>query len=130
MARRTARIVIIGQRGSGKATLSAKLGAKYNLVIVNVNELVEREKLSGSRLARRISEYHESQSPLPNDLLVQIINSRLEDEDCVKRGWIIYGLPLANGPDLLSVFLNASQTPNRVFFLGTYMLCVLVVLII
>ena len=50
MARRTARIVILGQRGSGKATLSAKLGAKYNLVIINVNELIDREKLSGSRL--------------------------------------------------------------------------------
>jgi len=117
MARRTARIVILGQRGSGKATLSAKLGAKYNLVIINVNELIDREKLSGSRLARRIVGYYESNSPLPNDLIVQIINGRLEDEDCVKRGWILYGLPLSNGSGLLNAFLKGPQTPNRVFFL-------------
>ena len=114
----TARLVIIGQRGSGKATLAAKLAAKYNLVLANVVELVEREKLSGSRLARRIVDYEESGELLPNDLVVQIINGRLEEEDCVKRGWILYGLPLKNGADLLGSFLNGSQTPNRIFFLG------------
>merc|ERR1712131_3441 len=117
LARRTARTILIGPRGSGKATLAAKLAAKYNLVIVNVNELIEREKLSGSRLARRIKEYQGSDDPLPNDLLVQILNTRLEDEDCVTRGWIIFGLPLKNGPDLLGAFLAGSQVPNRIFVL-------------
>jgi len=69
-------------------------------------------------LARRIVGYYESNSPLPNDLIVQIINGRLEDEDCVKRGWILYGLPLSNGSGLLNAFLKGPQTPNRVFFLG------------
>ena len=57
---------------------------------------------------------------MPNDLLVQILNTRLEDEDCVTRGWIIFGLPLKNGPDLLGAFLAGSQVPNRIFVLGKY----------
>ena len=61
---------------------------------------------------------------MPNDLLVQILNTRLEDEDCVTRGWIIFGLPLKNGPDLLGAFLAGSQVPNRIFVLGK-ILCIL-----
>jgi adenylate kinase family enzyme len=35
LERRTARIVLIGQRGSGKATLAGKLALKYNLITID-----------------------------------------------------------------------------------------------
>ena len=56
--------------------------------------------------------------PVPNDLMVQIINSRLEEEDCVKHGWILFGFPLYNSISLLSSFINGGQIPNRILFLG------------
>jgi len=52
--KRTARVVIMGPRGSGKATLASRLANKYNFINLNINQLVQREKLSASRLARRI----------------------------------------------------------------------------
>ena len=44
----------MGPRGSGKATLASRLAAKYNFISLNINQLSQREKLSASRLARRI----------------------------------------------------------------------------
>ena len=44
----------MGPRGSGKATLAIRLAAKYNFLAINVKQLVQREKLTDSNLARRI----------------------------------------------------------------------------
>ena len=116
--KRTARVVIIGPRGSGKATLASRLASKYGFIILNIPQLLEREKLADSRMARRIQEYMAEDRPVPNDLMVQIINSRLEEEDCVKHGWILFGFPLYNSVSLLSSFINGGQIPNRILFLG------------
>lgn len=115
--KRTARVVIIGPRGSGKATLAYRLASKYGFIILNIQQLLEREKLADSRMARRIQEYMREDKPVPNDLMVQIINSRLEEEDCVKHGWILFGFPLYNSVSLLSSFINGGQIPNRILFL-------------
>ena len=71
---------------------------KYGFIILNIQQLLDREKLADSRMARRIQEYMAEDRPVPNDLMVQIINSRLEEEDCVKHGWILFFISLIKFP--------------------------------
>ena len=95
----------MGPRGSGKATLSMRLASKYNFMAINVKQLVQREKLTDSNIARRIKGklfyeaetknelgYEKDGEDIPNDIILKLIDMRLREDDCISNGWVLYGI--------------------------------------
>ncbi|KAG7214278.1 hypothetical protein INR49_023198 [Caranx melampygus] len=102
---RTPRILLFGPPGSGKSLQARLLSEKYKMV----------DAADGSSLGEEIQPYLDDGRPVPDALVLKVLDQRLSRLDCSCRGWILHGFPrdlqqaqgLQEGPHL----------PNRVFFL-------------
>ncbi|KAM7415495.1 hypothetical protein PAMA_017821 [Pampus argenteus] len=112
---RTPRILLLGPPGSGKSHQARLLSEKYKMVDVCCGQLLGSVAAVGSVVGEEIKPYLDDGRPVPDSLVLQVLQERLSQVDCSCRGWILHGFPC----DLQQAkSLQASQhQPNRVFFL-------------
>nr|XP_045229962.1 adenylate kinase 8 isoform X5 [Macaca fascicularis] len=84
------RIVILGPPASGKTTIAMWLCKHLNSSLLTLENLVLNEFSLTATKAKRL---YLQRKTIPSVLLVQLIQERLAEEDCVKRGWILDGIP-------------------------------------
>uniref|UniRef100_A0A3Q1FZG4 Adenylate kinase 8 n=1 Tax=Acanthochromis polyacanthus TaxID=80966 RepID=A0A3Q1FZG4_9TELE len=112
---RTPRILLLGPPGSGKSHQAQLLSNKYKLVDVCCGRLLRSVAADGSTVGEQIQPYLESGHPVPDSLVLQVLQERLSQMDCSCRGWILHGFPseLQQAKNLQ----ESQYQPNRVFFL-------------
>ncbi|XP_044782426.1 adenylate kinase 8 isoform X4 [Bubalus bubalis] len=82
----TPRVLLCGPVGSGKSLQAALLAQKYGLINV------------------------------PDNIIMKVLKQRLDQQDCVERGWVLHGFP--RDLDQAHLMDNLGYKPNRVFFLN------------
>ncbi|TMS01537.1 Adenylate kinase 8 [Larimichthys crocea] len=112
---RTPRILLLGPPGSGKSHQARLLSEKHRMVDVCCGHLLRSVSAAGSALGAEIKPYLDDGRPVPDSLVLQVLEERLSRVDCSSRGWVLHGFPR----DLQQAkSLKESQhQPNRVFFL-------------
>ncbi|XP_073493951.1 adenylate kinase 8 isoform X3 [Phyllobates terribilis] len=92
------RIVVLGPPASGKHTM-AKLLCKR----LNATHLTPESCLSSdvSALVEEVLSYKGRDQEIPDTLWTRLIQERLAEVDCVKRGWVIEGFPWTREQGLL-----------------------------
>lgn len=83
-------IVLIGPDGAGKTTQAERLAEDFGLEHFQVDQLIEAEVSSGSRLGRSASWYVTRGLDVPSKVVYQVIDSRLGDYE---GGFVLDGLP-------------------------------------
>jgi len=92
--RRPLRVLLLGPKGSGKATVAAALARKYALVHINANDLIRREIAKGAHgLVEKTKSYLSSGMLIPDDLIVPLVLARVKAADAKKCGFILEGFP-------------------------------------
>ncbi|XP_069330879.1 adenylate kinase 8 isoform X1 [Eulemur rufifrons] len=84
------KIVILGPPASGKTTIAMWLCKHLNSNLVSVENLVIREF---PLLTTETRKHYQRTKTVPSTLLVRLIKERLAQEDCIRRGWILDGIP-------------------------------------
>ncbi|XP_007194510.2 adenylate kinase 8 isoform X2 [Balaenoptera acutorostrata] len=107
------KIVILGPPASGKTTIAMWLGKHLNSNLLSVESLIAQEYSSLAADARR---HYQKFQTLPNTLLVRLVQERLREEDCVRRGWILDGIPETREQALMIQTLGVS--PRHVIVLS------------
>ncbi|XP_036712248.1 adenylate kinase 8 isoform X2 [Balaenoptera musculus] len=107
------KIVILGPPASGKTTIAMWLGKHLNSSLLSVESLIAQEYSSLAADARR---HYQKFQTLPNTLLVRLVQERLREEDCVRRGWILDGIPETREQALMIQTLGIS--PRHVIVLS------------
>mgnify|MGYP000630963261 CR=1 FL=1 len=91
--RRPPRVVLIGPPGSGR-TVQAKLLAKaYDLVHVSPEDLLRSEAERHPGIKLKIKESVEKGDPVPDEIMLRLIDGRLRQSDCRINGWVLDGFP-------------------------------------
>ncbi|XP_041854953.1 adenylate kinase 8 [Melanotaenia boesemani] len=119
---RTPRILLMGPPGSGKSHQAQLLSEKYKMVDVCCGYLLRSVAADGSCLGVKIQPYLDDGRPVPDSLVLQVLEERLSCLDCSCRGWILHGFPC----DLQQAksLQDTQHQPNRVYFLeGTDEVC-------
>ena len=83
-------LILVGPDGAGKTTQSKKLAEDFNLKLLHVDQLVEKESESGSSLARSVNWYESRGMEIPSRVVYQVLDSQLSD---FEGGYILDGLP-------------------------------------
>ncbi|XP_032490971.1 adenylate kinase 8 isoform X3 [Phocoena sinus] len=107
------KIVILGPPASGKTTIAMWLGKHLNSNLLSVESLIAKEY---SSLAADARTHYQKFQTLPDVLLVRLLQERLREEDCIRRGWILDGIPETREQALLIQTLGVS--PRHVIVLS------------
>ncbi len=85
-------IVILGPPGVGKGTYAGFLSKKYNIPKISVGDLFRRAIKDETKLGKRIKDYVSSGDLVPDEIVIELVKNRLEEDDC-KKGFLLDGYP-------------------------------------
>jgi len=85
-------LVFLGAPGVGKGTIAELLSEDEHLVHISTGDIFRREIKCNSELGKKAKDYVSSGGLVPDELVVNLVASRLLDDDCA-AGYILDGFP-------------------------------------
>ena len=91
--RRPPKIIVIGPPGSGKTTQAQKAADTFGLVLVSPTRILREEAERNPPIKIKIQEAMEKGEQIPDEILLRLIDQRINQSDCRVNGWILEGFP-------------------------------------
>ncbi len=85
-------IMLLGAPGVGKGTQAKKIMAKYGIPQISTGDILRNEVRLGTELGRKAKDIMERGELVPDDLILQMVEKRLNEPDCA-NGFILDGFP-------------------------------------
>ncbi len=85
-------IVLFGAPGAGKGTQARRIVADRGMVQLSTGDMLRAAIAEGSELGVRVKELMDRGELAPNDMIVGMIDARMDQDDCAK-GVILDGFP-------------------------------------
>jgi len=86
------RIVLLGAPGAGKGTIAKQLTAHDGSVQISTGDILRGAVKAGSDLGKKAQGYMERGDLVPDSLIMDIMEARLQEPDA-KKGFILDGFP-------------------------------------
>lgn len=87
------KLVIFGKQGAGKGTQCALLSAHYGIPHISTGDMFRAELKSDSELGHRLNEYMRVGKLIPDDLVVELVEHRLDENGTRDLGFVLDGFP-------------------------------------
>ena len=85
-------IIFLAPPAAGKGTQSEMLVKKYGYVHISTGDLLREEVSKKTTLGQKADELMKQGKYVPDDLILEIISKRIDEEDCL-NGYILDGFP-------------------------------------
>jgi adenylate kinase len=85
-------VLLLGVQGSGKGTQAKRLASEYGLAHIATGDMLRSAIAAGTDLGNRVKPILESGELVPDELMIDLIRERLEQED-TEDGFILDGFP-------------------------------------
>ena len=85
-------LLLLGPQGSGKGTQAKRIAEAYDLAHVASGDMFRAAVAAGTPLGRRVESILASGSLVPDDITIDVIRDRLEQEDA-RDGFVLDGFP-------------------------------------
>ena len=95
-ARAPVNVVLIGPPGCGKGTQAVRLAERYQIPHISTGEILRSAVRAGSELGRQVAETLTKGSLVSDDLMADLVRSRLAEADTA-RGFVLDGFPRTAG---------------------------------
>ena len=86
------RIILMGPPGAGKGTQAESVKEKYPIAHISTGDILRENVKSGTELGVSAKRYMDAGSLVPDDLIIKMMESRLNQED-TKAGFMLDGFP-------------------------------------
>ncbi|XP_063051801.1 adenylate kinase 8 [Engraulis encrasicolus] len=83
------RVILLGPPASGKRTVAKALCERTQAIHIMVEHIMKEDPDFSGEPQR----YQERGEAIPHDLWIRMIQQRLSRIDCVRRGWVLEGIP-------------------------------------
>ena len=94
---RGVRLVMLGRQGAGKGTQCVRLSRHYVVPHISTGDMLRAAVREGTPLGRKASEIMSAGGLVPDDLMIGIVDERLDRDDTTSRGYILDGFPRTVG---------------------------------
>jgi adenylate kinase len=91
------RLVVLGKQGAGKGTQCVRLSHHYVVPHVSTGDMLRGEVKSRSGLGQRAQELMDKGDLIPDDMVMEMVSSRLSERDTRGRGFVLDGCPRTTG---------------------------------
>ncbi|MBV9759756.1 MAG: nucleoside monophosphate kinase [Acidobacteriaceae bacterium] len=109
-------VILLGAPGSGKGTQAGRLSMELGIPAISTGDLLRRECRSGSALGRRVQGMLDAGQLVDDDVMNQLVASRLQERDC-HHGCILDGYPrTAAQAQFLDALLARMRKPKPLVF--------------
>jgi adenylate kinase len=88
-----ARLVLLGRQGAGKGTQCTRLSRHYVVPHISTGDILRAAVREGTEFGKKAKELMDAGELLPDDVIVGIIDERLDRDDTRTRGFIVDGFP-------------------------------------
>jgi adenylate kinase len=85
-------LIILGAPGVGKGTQAIRLQKDFGWVHISTGDMLRDAVQEGTLLGRRAQKYMEKGELVPDDLMIELVANRLDQDDC-REGFILDGFP-------------------------------------
>ena len=89
-------LIMLGAPGAGKGTQAAILNQKLGIPTISTGNILRAAIKDGTPTGLKAKEYMDNGQLVPDDVIIGIINERLQADDC-KNGYILDGVPRTIG---------------------------------
>ncbi len=86
------KIIMLGAPGAGKGTQAIKIAQKYSIPHISTGDIFRANIKEGTELGIKAKSYIDKGLLVPDELVVDLVVDRLNQDDCVK-GCILDGFP-------------------------------------
>lgn len=105
------RVVFIGPPGAGKGTQAQRVADELGLIHLSTGEVLRESRDAGHAVGLEAAKYFEAGRLAPDDLVVHLVDDRLEKTDC-QQGYLFDGFPRTLGQaESLDTLLAGHGTP-------------------
>jgi len=94
---RGVRMVMLGRQGAGKGTQCVRMSRHYVVPHISTGDMLRAAVREGTPLGRKAGEIMADGGLVPDDLMIDIVDERLDRDDTTSRGYILDGFPRTVG---------------------------------
>jgi adenylate kinase len=94
---RGVRMVMLGRQGAGKGTQCVRLSRHYVVPHISTGDMLRAAVREGTDLGRKAGELMAAGNLVPDDIMIGIVDERLDRDDTTERGYILDGFPRTVG---------------------------------
>jgi adenylate kinase len=87
------RLVLLGRQGAGKGTQCVRLSRHYVVPHISTGDMLRAAVKADTELGRKAGELMAAGDLVPDDIMVGIVEERLDHDDTTQRGYILDGFP-------------------------------------
>jgi adenylate kinase len=87
------RLVLLGKQGAGKGTQCVRLSRHYVVPHISTGDMLRSATRSGTEFGRQVAEYMLLGELVPDEVMIQVVEHRLDQHDTKNRGFILDGFP-------------------------------------
>jgi len=87
------RLIIAGAPASGKGTQCAFIKEKYGVVHLSTGDMLRAAVVAGTDVGKQAKDFMDSGKLVPDEVIIRVVTSRLEEADCKTNGWLLDGFP-------------------------------------
>ena len=85
-------VILLGPPGAGKGTQAIRISQRFGIPQISTGDLLRDNISRGTELGKQAQELMERGELVPDELVCQMVASRLAQPDCA-RGFILDGFP-------------------------------------
>lgn len=85
-------LILMGAPGAGKGTHAKDIVARFDIPHISTGDILREEVAKGTELSTTAKSYMEAGKLLPDDIIIEIIKKRLQEDDC-RNGFLFDGFP-------------------------------------
>ncbi|HET6954705.1 MAG TPA: adenylate kinase [Acidimicrobiales bacterium] len=86
-------MVMLGRQGAGKGTQCVRLSRHYVVPHISTGDMLRAAVREGTDLGRKAEEMMAAGELVPDDIMIGIVEERLDRGDTTQRGYILDGFP-------------------------------------
>jgi adenylate kinase len=86
-------MVMLGRQGAGKGTQCVRLSRHYVVPHISTGDMLRAAVREGTDLGRKAEELMATGELVPDDIMIGIVEERLDGDDTTQRGYILDGFP-------------------------------------
>ncbi len=104
------RIVILGKQGAGKGTQCTRLARHYVVPHISTGDMLRAAARSMTEFGKRAKEFMDAGELVPDEVMIGVVQERLDFDDTAHRGFILDGFPRTVGQaEALEAILGESR---------------------